>query len=168
MFNGYTPATQCEHRTCARFMLPHPGQVFRLFTSFKPLPAICLWRLFIWETFFLGTARSTESQISAINPGIVNDNAAGLKSVWGTKAEEVWMNRDHRPTLAGEETAKGETTTRGSICDIVDESICEAMAASTTDQTVPTVPLLTVCRNSHKMKLFAPNLAGLRAKPKGD
>lgn len=107
----------------------------------------------------MGTARRTESQISAINPGIVNDSAAGLKSVWGTKAEEGWMNRAHCPTLAtGEEEAKGETTTRGSICNIVGESICEAMTASATDQAIPTVPSLTVCRNSHEMKLFAPNL----------
>ena len=128
-------------------MLPHPGQVLRLLTSFKPLPAICLWRLFMWETFFLGTARRTESQISAINPGIVNDSAAGLKSVWGTKAEEDWMNRDHRPAPPADEEAKGETTTRGSICDIVDERICEAMTASATVPTIPTpmgVPLLTV------------------------
>lgn len=57
----------------------------------------------MWETFFLGTARRTDSQISAIRLGSATDSAAGLKSVWGM-VEVLWMNGDHRPA-AGEEAA---------------------------------------------------------------
>lgn len=115
------PATQCGHKICARFTCPQPEHVLRFFTSFRALPAIWRWRLFMWETFFFGTARRTESQISESRPGMVNDNPTGLKRVW-FRTEELCRDRDHWPAAGENERS------RGNICeDMVDGSIRRVM-----------------------------------------
>ena len=71
--NGYKlaiPLTHSGHRTCDFFGSPQPGHLVKLFTSFNALPAICRCRFFMWEVFFLGTARRTDSQRPARNEGI--------------------------------------------------------------------------------------------------
>lgn len=68
---AHIPCTQWGHSVWARLIWPQPGHRLRLFTSFKALPAICRWRFFIWEVFFFGTARRTESQRSASRGGTV-------------------------------------------------------------------------------------------------
>jgi hypothetical protein len=45
-------------------------------TSFKALPAICLDRFFIYEVFFLGTARRMDPQMSERNEGTWSEIAA--------------------------------------------------------------------------------------------
>jgi len=56
--------TQYGHKTCILFVRPQLGHSHNSTTSFKALPAICLWRFFMCEVFFFGTARSTESHSS--------------------------------------------------------------------------------------------------------
>lgn len=63
-------ATQCGHSTCALLALPQPEHLFNAVTSFKALPAICLWRFFMCDVFFFGTARRTDSQISETREGM--------------------------------------------------------------------------------------------------
>lgn len=82
----------------------------------------------MWETFFLGTARRTESQISAIRPGMVSESAAGLRIVWGRKAAEVCQNRDQRPAAEARNGDGDETRSRGSML-----TMCAA-GESTTDK----------------------------------
>lgn len=50
----------------------------------------------MWDVFFLGTARRTESQMPEMMPGRLNDRAAGLGSRWG-RIGELCRDRDHRP-----------------------------------------------------------------------
>jgi hypothetical protein len=45
------------------------------------LPAICRWRFFMWEVFFLGTARRTESQRSDRRDGILREIETGCKNL---------------------------------------------------------------------------------------
>lgn len=51
-----------------------------LLTSFSALPASCRCRLFIWEVFFFGTARSTPSHMSERRPGMFSD-IAGIDKI---------------------------------------------------------------------------------------
>nr|POE82373.1 hypothetical protein CFP56_72521 [Quercus suber] len=73
---SYALFTQYGHRTCALFGRPQALHLFNAVTSFNALPAICRCRFFIWEVFFLGTARKSPSQRSANRPGM-GESAAG-------------------------------------------------------------------------------------------
>ena len=55
---------------CIFLVLPHAGHLFRLVTSFRALPAICLCRFFICDVFFFGTAFSMPSHISWSSEGM--------------------------------------------------------------------------------------------------
>ena len=74
------PLTQFGQRRWARLIWPPPGHLLRLFTSLRALPAICRWRFFMWEVFFLGTARRTESQRSDRRDGILREIEIGCKN----------------------------------------------------------------------------------------
>ena len=71
----------------------------------------------MWDVFFFGTARSTESQISVRSPGIFNDNAAAFKRVREKLGDvlEVCQIRDHRPPT--EDIASEAMKIRGRICE---------------------------------------------------
>ena len=74
------PLTQLGHRRWARLIWPQPGHLLRLFTSLRAFPAICRWRFFMWEVFFLGTARRTESQRSERSDGILREIETGCRN----------------------------------------------------------------------------------------
>lgn len=73
MVNGIglatVPSRQDWHNRCVRLVSPHPGHLHKWLTSLRALPAICLCRFRECDTLFLGTARSTESQISSSSVG---------------------------------------------------------------------------------------------------
>ena len=69
--------THVGHSKCVRFGSPHTGQRLIFMASFSAFPAICLCRFLLWDVFFLGTARRTESQRSASNDDTVDAIAAG-------------------------------------------------------------------------------------------
>lgn len=56
---------------CARLTLPHPGHLFKVVTSFKAFPASCRDLFLLYDVFFFGTARSTDSHISCSVHGMV-------------------------------------------------------------------------------------------------
>ena len=64
------PATQYGHNRCFFFGLKHAGHSTTCVTSFSAFPANCRCRFFMCEVFFLGTARSTPSQMSDIMSGM--------------------------------------------------------------------------------------------------
>lgn len=78
----------------------------------------------MWDVFFFGTARSTESQTSDRSSGIFNHNAAGFKRVREKPREvcpEVCQIRDHRPPT--KDIASEAMKIRGRICEVgVNES----------------------------------------------
>lgn len=80
----------------------------------------------MWDVFFLGTARRTESQMPEMMLGRFNDSAAGLSSCW-VRIGELCKNRDHRPA-AEEDRGPEDRSTRGNMCDeMVDWNICEVI-----------------------------------------
>lgn len=60
------PSRQFWHSRCVRLVSPQPGHLHRWLTSLRAFPAICLCLFRECDTLFLGTARSTDSQISSI------------------------------------------------------------------------------------------------------
>lgn len=75
-------------------VFPQAEQVFRAVTSFNALPAICLWRFFMWDVFFLGTARRTDSQMSETSEGI-GITTAGRSADCHRARKGVWrIDRD--------------------------------------------------------------------------
>lgn len=82
---------QCGQRRCIRFVCPHPGHLHSELTSSRAFPAICLCLFLEWETFFLGTARSTDSHMSPSSDGrlicrpgmpIESEGRSGCESSW--------------------------------------------------------------------------------------
>jgi hypothetical protein len=59
----------------------------------------------MWETFFLGTARRTESQMSEKIPGIVKEIATGRRRL-DERTEELNERKGHRPADRDSESGK--------------------------------------------------------------
>jgi len=60
--------TQCGHRMCILFILPHELQWLRLMRSFSALPANCLERFRECDVLFFGTASSKPSHNDESRP----------------------------------------------------------------------------------------------------
>ena len=89
------PATQYGHNKCALLTFPHAEHLFRAVTSFNPFPAMNLWRFFLCEVFFFGTARSIDSHSPGSIGGIFKlmemgtaraDPNKGWASCWAKRA----------------------------------------------------------------------------------
>lgn len=94
----YVLPTQSGHSRCARFGLPQPEHLFILLTSFKALPAYCLWRFFICDVFFFGTARSMEPQISDRKEGTLREIVA-VPNIEGGMEVYSWESGDVGPAV---------------------------------------------------------------------
>lgn len=72
------PSTQKGHSKCALLTLPQAEHLFKAVTSLNALPARNLWRFFLCEVFFFGTARIIDSHISASIAGTKDRVARGM------------------------------------------------------------------------------------------
>lgn len=74
--NFHIPLTHVGHSRCDRFGSPQLEHELMSVASCKALPAIRLDRPFMWETFFFGTARRMDSQISPSREDTVEETVA--------------------------------------------------------------------------------------------
>lgn len=113
------PLTQKGHNRCALFTFPQAEHLFRAVTSFSPFPAKNLWRFFLWEVFFFGTARridphspaSIDGTSSPVNTGTVMEVCKSGCRIWerrGTvlarKGYEVAVVEDARGRYNGKKS----------------------------------------------------------------
>lgn len=74
------PFTQYGQRICALLTWPHAEHRLSAVTSFNAFPAINRDLFFIYDVFFFGTARKSDSQRSPRRVGIFNWMAVGSES----------------------------------------------------------------------------------------
>jgi len=108
---AHSPSTQYGHRICILLTLPQPEHVFNDVISLSPLPAMNRCRFLRYDVFFLGTALSMPSHISA------SDGREGSDSEGNASAPKGVLNGRARRCRKGELTGRmGPLSPGSSVC----------------------------------------------------
>ena len=121
-------------------------------TSFSPLPAMKRDLFFMWDVFFLGTARRTDSQMSPSSEGTLRRIEAGIaKAIVGRIGVEMCLEKR---VVEREAADAAGAERRGSRKERIDDVDCAAAILNRLGTDVATVAHTMVDLGDLYMKLY--------------